>query len=359
MQSFVQHTPTQMKPTVLLVGNFLSATLGNRSVCEDLAERLSASNWRVLTTSARQARLPRVCDMLRMVWYRRYDYEVAHVDVFSGPAFIWAEAVCQLCRQVGKPYILTLRGGDLPAFAQRWPRRMRRLLSSAAAVTTPSRYLFQQMAQYCTKVHLLPNPLDVTAYKFKLRRQVKPSLVWLRSFHSMYNPSLAPKVLARLVETFPGISLVMMGPDRGDGSLQAMRRTAKTLAVAQRITLPGKIKKAKVPEWINRGDIFLNTTNVDNTPVSVIEAMVSGLCVVSTNVGGIPYLLRHEHDALLVSPDDPDAMAAAVRRLFTEPGLAERLSFNARRTADQFDWSIILPQWETLLTFATMGGRHE
>ena len=83
------------------------------------------------------------------------------------------------------------------------------------------------------------------------------------------------------------------------------------------------------------------------------------LCVVSTNVGGIPYLLEHEHDALLVPPNDPAAMATAVRRLLTEPGLAERLSRNARQKAEQFDWSTILPQWEALLMSVMKRNTHE
>jgi glycosyltransferase involved in cell wall biosynthesis len=349
----------EMKLPVLLVGTFLSSTLGNRSACEDLAARLAASLWPVLTTSARPGRLPRLLDMISVAWCRRFDYAVAHVDVFSGSAFVCAEAVCQIFRWLGKPYILTLRGGSLPAFAQSWPRRVRHLLCSAAVVTTPSRYLLEGMAPYCTNLHLLPNPLDLSAYKFKLRKHLQPSLVWLRSFHSIYNPSLAPKTLAHLVNSFPGISLAMIGPDKGDGSLQAMQKTATELGVAHRIGLPGGIPKAEVADWVNRGDIFLNTTNVDNTPISVLEAMACGLCVVSTNVGGIPYLLEHEHDALLVPPDDPAAMASAVHRLLTEPGLAERLSRNARQKAEQFDWSIILSQWEALLTSVMTRNTHE
>jgi glycosyltransferase involved in cell wall biosynthesis len=351
--------PPEIKFPVLLVGNFLSSTLGIRSVCEDLAIQLAAYCWPVLTTSERRGRLPRLLDMVNTAWYRRYDYTVAQVDVFSGPAFVWAEAVCQILRWVGKPYILTLHGGNLPAFAQKWSRRVRRLLCSATAVTTPSLYLLENMAPYCPHIRLLPNPLDLSAYKFTLRKQLQPSLVWLRSFHTTYNPSLAPRALARLVESFPSISLSMIGPDRGDGSLQAMQQIATELGVTHRIILPGKIPKAEVADWMSRGDIFLNTTNVDNTPVSVLEAMACGLCVVSTNVGGIPYLLGHEHDALLVPPNDPAAIATAVRRLLTEPGLAERLSRNARQKAEQFDWSVILPQWEALLTSVRTRNTHE
>jgi glycosyltransferase involved in cell wall biosynthesis len=141
----------------------------------------------------------------------------------------------------------------------------------------------------------------------------------------------------------------MVGPDKGDGSLQATQALAQSLRVADRITYPGGVAKQDVPLWLNRGDIFLNTTNVDNTPVSVLEAMACGLLVISTNVGGIPYLLQDGHDALLVPPNDAQAMAQAVRRVLTTCELAERLSDNARRKTEQMDWSVILPEWEKLL----------
>ena len=77
--------------------------------------------------------------------------------------------------------------------------------------------------------------------------------------------------------------------------------------------------------------------------------MAAGLCIVSTNAGGIPYLLESGREALLTPVDDEAAMAAAVRRFLTEPELAGALSQQARRKAEQFDWSLVLPQWEPLL----------
>ena len=103
-----------------------------------------------------------------------------------------------------------------------------------------------------------------------------------------------------------------------------------------------------MPEWLNKADIFLNTTNVDNTPVSVIEAMACGLCIVSTNVGGIPYLLEDGVDALLVPPEDTQAMANAVKRILSDRQLAAALSANARKKAGAFSWEKVLPMWEAL-----------
>lgn len=336
------------KKSVLLVGTF--NTTGYRNVCEDLADRLTQNGWSVIRTSRFRFRPLRVLGMAITTLRLRKRYAVAQIDLYSGNAFFWAEAVSFLLRRLKKPYVLTLRGGNLPSFSHRHPRRVRLLLHSAHMVTAPSSYLQTQMSTYHTDIQLLPNPLEIKRYPFISRNQVRPKLVWLRAFHGSYNPLLALYVLGRLKAEFPNASLLMIGPDNGDGTFQRFQEAAVAFSLDDSVKCSGAVPNHDVPYWLNQGDIFINTTNVDNTPVSVMEAMACGLCTVSTNVGGIPYLLDDEHDALLVPPNDPDAMATAIRRILNEQSLAGRLSRNARAKADQFDWSVILPQWEELLT---------
>ncbi len=338
-------TPTA-KFGILLIGNFLSGGGGFHCFGEDLAAHLAAAGWPIVLASGKRQRLTRLLDMLWTVWRRRNAYQAAYVEVYSGLAFCWAELVCWLLRRCHKPYILMLHGGNLPVFARRWPSRVRRLLSSANLVAAPSRYLHEQMKPYRADLLLLPSAFDLNAYTYRERRQPLPNLIWLRSFHHIYNPALAPQVLQRLRAAFPNIHLTMFGPDKGDGSLQEMQQVIDELQVQAHVSLPGAVTKPEVPHCLNRGDIFLNTTNVDNTPMSVIEAMACGLCIVCTNVGGLPYLLEHEHDALLVPPADAAAMAAAVHRILTEPELAQRLSSNARKKVENWDWRKLLPRWE-------------
>ncbi len=341
--------PCDEKRPLLMVSNFVSSSNSARGICDDLSLRLTSSGWSVLTTSSRLSRSSRLLDMLHTSWSRRNQYDVALVDVFSGPAFFWAEAVCFLLRQLGKPYVLTLHGGNLPAFARRWSGRVRRQLCLAQVVTTPSRYLMEAMRPYRGDLKLLPNPLDVKNFHHRLREHVRPRVVWLRKFHHLYNPSLAPRAIALLKDEFSTIELTMSGPDKGDGALAFTKRTSAELGVSAHIKFRSTVPAPDVPAHLAWGDIFLNTTNYDNTPVSILEAMACGLCIVSTNVGGIPFLLKNEQDSLLVPADDPVAMAKAIRRILTEPGLAGRLSGNARRNVQAFDWSNILPQWEEML----------
>ena len=235
--------------------------------------------------------------MLATVWQARHDYDLAHVDVYSGRAFLWAEAVCRLLLLAGKPYIVTLRGGNLVPFARRRPRRMARLLCGAAAVTTPSRFLFEQLASVDSEVNrsarsssvssrssfgpfgfaalairrsapfsmpnclreppgsrdepthrspadfgstdqpinrstafrLIPNPIDVEAYRFRPRRvrRAAPGLAARISSHLRARAG-GEQRWPQLVREFPAVRLTMVGPDKGDGSLARTRRAGRT-----------------------------------------------------------------------------------------------------------------------------------
>jgi glycosyltransferase involved in cell wall biosynthesis len=148
----------------------------------------------------------------------------------------------------------------------------------------------------------------------------------------------------------------MLGPDKGDSSRQRTVEEARSRGVSAHLEVQDSIPKMLVPQLLDTGDIFLNTSCIDNTPVSVLEAMASGLCIVSTDAGGIPYLLQSGKNALLVPLDDDREMAAAVRRLLTDHALSEQIQHASRATVCAFDWSVILPQWQVLLT--SVAERH-
>jgi glycosyltransferase involved in cell wall biosynthesis len=339
--------------TILFVGNFLLKKQTYQAPAS-LAQQLQTRGWEILRTSQIVWKPGRLLDMLKTTWSRRRDYDAAYLAVFSGQAFLWAEAVGAVLRKANKPFVVCLHGGNLPNFARLWPGRVRRLLHSAQVVVAPSRYLQEVMLPYRDDILLIPNAVAIGNYPYHPRETPRPRLVWLRAFHETYDPPLAVRVAARLREAFPELHLTMIGPDQQDGSLERTRAVLDELGVSECVKLILGVPKSEVPARLNEGDILLNTPVVDNTPVGVLEAMACGLCVVSTNVGGIPYLLDNERHALLVPAHDPEAMAGAVTRILTEPGLARRLSRNGRALTESFDWSTILPRWEAV--FSSLGG---
>jgi len=336
------------RPGILLVGSFLSDLTGTRSVGEELSLHLSQRGWKTFQTSSQPKRVLRLLDMLLSVFVNRHDYQLAYVEVYSGLAFLWAECVAQLLLLLRKPFLLVLHGGGLVEFSKRNPRRFMNFLNKARVVVTPSRFLQEHLLPYSGSIRYIPNAVDLDLYQFELRRTVTPKVVWLRALHSIYQPDMAVRATAIVMREFENIHITMIGPDKNDGSLSSVQRLIQESQLQTNVSIVGAIPKCEVPLWLARGDIFLNTTRYESFGISVLEAALIGLPIVTTAVGELPYLWQHDQTALLVQPDDASAMADSILRLLNEPGLAEKLSTNARLRAEQFDWSQILPQWESL-----------
>ncbi|MDO9594367.1 MAG: glycosyltransferase family 4 protein, partial [Lutibacter sp.] len=149
-------------------------------------------------------------------------------------------------------------------------------------------------------------------------------------------------------ETHKNASLCMVGPDK-DGSLGESNDLAKQLGVAESLTFTGVLPKAQWHQMSGNYDIFINTTNIDNMPVSIIEAMALGLPIVSTNAGGLPYLIENGVDGILIPVKEERKMTEAIIGLLNNPSKAAELSINAREKAEKFDESWVKTQWVKLL----------
>ena len=286
--------------------------------------------------------------MLWIVLSKGRKASVVLIDVYSTVNFYYATSVAWLCRRLGIKYITILHGGNLEHRLQNNPKRSKRLFSNAFRMISPSPFLKEAFERYgYSDITIIPNAIDLTQYTFQKRQKVGCKLLWVRAFAHIYNPAMAVKLTKRLVDLGYDASLCMVGPEKEDTSLAECQKLANQLDVA--VTFTGKLSKV---EWISLAedyDIFINTTNFDNMPVSIIEAMALGLPIVSTNVGGIPFLLTDGENALLSTPDAVEDMAQHIVKLVQNPDLVNTLTTNARATAETFDWEAIRHQWKTIL----------
>lgn len=280
---------------------------------------------------------------------RRRVIDLVIIDTYSTLSFYYAWIIAGLAKRFKIPFIPILRGGNLPNRLKDTPRLCRQVFQSAFRNVAPSGYMQAAFAQHGYETVVIPNFIPIKGYCFKLRAQVRPRLLWVRSFEQTYHPEMAIRVLALLKKQYPEVVLCMVGPDK-DGSLEQCRQLAVDLHVAEQVTFTGRLSKTDWHQLAQEYDIFINTTNADNTPVSVIEAMALGLPVVSTNVGGIPYLLEQEKTGLLVAPGDVKTMCAAVTRLVESSELSVSLSQNGRQQVAEYDEAIVLAKWREILS---------
>jgi L-malate glycosyltransferase len=332
---------------LLYIGNNLSKHGNNTTSIETLGLLLENEGYELYYASSKKNKIFRLLDMIITTINLRKKVDFVLIDVYSTYNFWYAFIISQLCRFFDLKYIPKLHGGNLPERFVKNPKLCTMIFDNAFVNIVPSNYLLSycKTANY-KNVLYIANTIEIDNYTFKSKEIIEPKLLWVRSFDKIYNPQMAIKVLFELKKIYPHAKLCMVGPEK-DGSLASTMKNSELLNLDVKFT--GKLTK---PEWIDLSldyDVFINTTHFDNTPISVIEAMALGLPVVSTNVGGLPFLLENNINALLVNDNDVNRMVKAIVFLIENKHQAKAICLNARDLTESFDWNIVKNQWFEIL----------
>jgi len=332
---------------LLYIGNKLSKKDNTVTTIDTLSKLLIEEGYHVISTSKKSNKALRLLDMFNhIIKYKNWiDYIL--IDTYSTQNFYYAYLCSQLSRFFKLKYIPILHGGDLPKRLINNPKLCKAIFNNAHKNVAPSEYLKFKFKEFgYNNLEVIPNSIELKKYPFKNRIFDKPRLLWVRSFAEIYNPFLAIKLLNILKDEKTDAELCMVGPDK-DGSLIRAKAFAEELGLEVKFT--GKLSKE---EWITLSEdynIFINTTNFDNMPVSVIEAMALGLPIVSTNVGGIPFLIENNKEGMLLQPNNVELFAEAIKKIVSKPEFTNGLILNARNKAEQFDWEAVKHKWNKLL----------
>ncbi|WP_299367857.1 glycosyltransferase family 4 protein [Winogradskyella sp.] len=332
---------------VLYVGNALSSKGRTTTSIENLGTRLTEF-CSIKIASDKSNKILRLLDMMLLVIVNRKHTDFILIDTYSTTNFYYALVVSQLSRLFKIKYIPILHGGNLERRLKRNPKMSRLIFKYAYVLVSPSNFLRNTFKNYgFNNVEYIPNSIEIENFEFQNRDIETIKLLWVRSFAEIYNPEMAVLVQEGVLEEGYKAELTMVGPE-SDGSLEKTKLMVKNKGLDVNFT--GKLSRQ---EWVNLSkacNIFINTTNYDNAPVSVIEAMALGLPIVSTNVGGLPFLISNDVDGLLVKANDVEAMVKAIVKLKKNKTLKDKLVANAREKVEQFNWKIVKQKWETLLT---------
>jgi glycosyltransferase involved in cell wall biosynthesis len=332
---------------ILYIGNNLRNSKSNVSGIQSLGPLLEAEGYLIRYASSKSNKVLRLLDMITTCLLYSKQSDLVLIDTYSTQNFYYALVVSKICNLLKVPYIPILHGGMLPKRLVNHPIKSQSIFSNAACCIAPSMYMkvaFENKG-YTNLMHI-PNAIEIGNYPSSKKTFEIPKLLWVRSFSKIYNPTLAITVLKSLQDRFPEAELCMVGPD-SDGSLKDVKDLANTLNVAVKIT--GKLTKQAWVHLSKDYNIFINTTNFDNMPVSIIEAMALGFPVVSTNAGGMPYLIKNQIDGILVEPDNAVDMGQAISRIMSDKVMSASLIKNARLHVEQFDWQTVKMQWKNIL----------
>jgi glycosyltransferase involved in cell wall biosynthesis len=278
---------------------------------------------------------------LSMLLIRVRSCDIVHVFSASYWSFLLAPAPAILIgKAFGKKVLLNYRSGEAEDHLQNW-RSAIPIVRLADQVVVPSGYLENVFGRFGVRAEVTPNTIDLSRFVFRERRPLHPVLLSNRNFEPLYNVECILRAFSLIQREFPDARLIVVG----DGSQRQRLHALSGELKLKNVEFVGQIAPEQMPAQYERADIYVNASNIDNMPASLIEAFACGLPVVTTNAGGIPYILSHDRTGLMVPCGDHASLAQAVIRLLDDNVLAERLIKAARAECEKYTWTAVRRGW--------------
>ena len=273
-------------------------------------------------------------------------YDVVHVFSASYWSFLLAPTPAILIgKLLGKRVVVNYRSGEAEDHLTRWRRTAVPTLHRADAVVAPSGYLVDVFARFGIAAESIANFVDPDAVRFRQRSTLRPVFLSNRNFQALYNVPCVLRAFAVIQARMPDARLIVVGdgPERG-----RVHETARELAL-RNVEFVGPVRPAEMGRWYDAADVYLNASDIDNMPNSIIEAFACGLPVVTSRAGGIPYVVEHERNGLMVDCGDHEALAASALRLLSDSALSTRLiGEGLRDVQEQYTWDAVSERWTRL-----------
>jgi glycosyltransferase involved in cell wall biosynthesis len=271
---------------------------------------------------------------------------VMHVMANSGLAwFLLAAPAITTASRNGIPVVVNYRGGLAREFLRKSAPRVLEVLRRADALVVPTIFLQHVFAEHGIEARVIPNVVDVEVFApAPTARTVAdaPHVIVTRNLETIYGVDVALRTAALLRKRFPGLrmSIAGSGPERA-----ALEATTAALGLSDAVGFTGRLEVAQMAALYRDADVVLNASRVDNTPNALLEAAASGVPIVSTDAGGIPYLLQHEKTALLAPVESAEQLAAAVERVLKDESLRRSLREAGLALANSCSWPVVRAQW--------------
>ena len=279
------------------------------------------------------------------LWRAAGRADVMHVMANSGWSwYLFALPAIYIARLRGTPVLINYRGGGAEAFFAQASGFALHSLQQADGLIVPSGFLRQVFGKFGADAKVIPNIIDLTRFKPRQAQHGRPDphVIVTRNLEPLYDIPTALRAFAGVHQKLPQARLTVAGSGPELANLQQL---SKALGIAAAVNFCGRIDNDQMNALYASADLMLNPSTVDNMPISILEAFASTVPVVSTDVGGVPFVAEHQRTALLVPARDADAMASAMLRILQDAEFSERLANAGLAEVQSYAWPVVREQW--------------
>lgn len=268
---------------------------------------------------------------LLLIHVRRCD--VVHAFSASYYSYLFSAMPALLVAKLHrKKSVLNYHSGEAEDHLKNWPLTARPTMKWASLIVVQSGYLKDVFARFGLDAIVIPSSVNLERFHFRQRNPLRPVFLSNRLHEPLYNVACIIRAFAVIQQSRTDARLLIAG----DGT---ERNTLEQLAAELElhgVEFIGRVDYTRMPAVYDAADIYLNSPNLDNFPNSIMESFAAGLPVVTTDAGGIPYLVSHEKTGLLVGIEDHAAMAENALRLLDDQELADRITRQAFEECDKY-----------------------
>lgn len=285
---------------------------------------------------------------------RRLRYaDVVHVFSASYWSFLIAPAPAIVAaRLLRKPILLNYHSGEAADHLKNWGMRVHPWLGLVDEIVVPSVYLEKIFSHHGYNARVIRNMVDTSSFRYRERVPLRPRLLSARNLESHYCVGNTLNAFALVQKECPDATLVIAGYGSQEAALKEQAKDLKG------VRFVGRIEPRDMPALYDAADIFVNSSVIDNQPVSILEAFSAGLAVVSTPTGDIPAMLLNGARGQLVPPNDPQAMADAILDALEQPAGVTPMTRSARVEVERFTGPMVCREWAELYTTTSHSPSH-
>lgn len=294
------------------------------------------------------SRLPFIRALFRLVpylfalWQQTGQFHIIHVMANSGWSWhLIAAPAIWIAKLRNTPVIVNYRGGEAESFLSRTTKLVRITMRQSSALIVPSGFLKAVFAHFDLPATIVPNIVDISRFNNPSpRRAARRHLIVARNLEPIYDNETAIRAFSVVHDQHPDATLTIAG---SGPQAQSLLELSETLGLSGAVFFAGRLDRDAMAQAYRKADIALNPSLVDNMPNSVLEALASGIPIVSTNVGGVPFVVISEQTALLVPAKSPEEMAKAILRLMDDSALSTKLIDNGLAEVQKYTWQQVWP----------------
>jgi glycosyltransferase involved in cell wall biosynthesis len=273
---------------------------------------------------------------------RVWKYDVIHIFSASYFSFVLAPTPALLIGKLyGKKLLLNYHSGEAEDHLQRWRRSAIPTVRLCDVLIVPSPYLVRVFETFGLPAKPIFNLIETDRFCFRERPVLRPVFLSNRNFEKHYGVDRVLRAFSTIQKQIPEARLIIAGDGPERISLEQLARDLNLLNAE----FTGRVGHERVVELYDSTDIFLNGSEIDNQPLSLLEAFACGLPVVTTDAGGIPDMVVPGKTALVVRKGEYEQLAANALHLLDDSALAQSIIQLARQECRKYQWEAVRNQW--------------